>query len=51
MTKEEFIQKAKEHNYSDKQIKEFEDLRKETEKDTGYLMPYDKIILVDQAVY
>jgi hypothetical protein len=51
MTKAEFIKKAKENNYTDEQIQEFEDLREEMKRETGYLMPYDKILLVEQPVY
>lgn len=51
MTKEEFIKKAKDHNYSDEAIQEMIDLREEEKKKYGFEMPYDKIILIDQAVY
>jgi len=51
MTKEEFIKKAKANNYTDTQIKEFIDLRDEMKRDTGYEMPYDKIVLIEQPVY
>lgn len=51
MDKAEFVKKAKENHYTDEQINEFEELRKEMKRDTGYLMPYDKIVLVEQPVY
>lgn len=51
MTRDEFIKKAKELNYSDDQIKDIEQLREDMQKDTGYLMPYDKILLIEQPVY
>ena len=34
MTKAEFVKKAKENNYTDEQIQEFEDLREEMKRDT-----------------
>ncbi len=51
MTKAEFEKEAKANNYTDAQIQEFEDLRDEMKRETGYLMPYDKIVLVEQPVY
>ena len=51
MTKAEFIKAAKSNNYTDEQIKEFFDLRDEMKRDTGYKMPFDKILLVEQPVY
>lgn len=51
MTKAEFIEKAKQNNYTDEQIQEFIDLKKETKEKLGYDMPYDKIILIEQPEY
>ncbi len=51
MTKEEFIQEAKQNNYTDEQIREFIDLKQETKEKLGYDMPYDKIILIEQPEY
>ena len=51
MTKSEFIEQAKEHNYTDEQIQDMLDLRKKQKQQYGFEMPFDKIILVEQPVY
>lgn len=51
MTVDEFIKKAKDHNYTDEQIQDMLDLRDEERRETGFDMPLDKIILIDQPVY
>lgn len=51
MTKDEFIKKAKALDYSDEQIQEILDLRDEEIRKYGFSMPFDEIILIEQAVY
>lgn len=51
MTKDEFIKKAKSLDYDDEQIQDILDLREEEIRKYGFTLPFEEIILIEQAVY
>lgn len=51
MTKDEFIKKAKSLDYDDDQIQDILDLREEEIRKYGFTLPFEEIILIEQAVY
>ena len=51
MTKDEFIKKAKSLEYDDEQIQDILDLREEEIRKYGFTLPFEEIILIEQAVY
>ena len=51
MTQAEFVKKAKANNYTDEQINDMLELRQQQKTETGFEMPFDKIILIEQPVY
>lgn len=50
MTKDEFIERAKEYGYMDEDIEEMLDMVDEARND-GVPMEYDSIVLIEQPVY
>lgn len=51
MTKDEFIKKAKSLDYDDEQIQDILDLREDEIRKYGFTLPFEEIILIEQAVY